>query len=66
MAFGGEREFLIGEIAELQRQQLNMHQEAKLHDWSPEQSALAFDTRFARIAWLMHELAKLDGGESGP
>jgi len=66
MAFRGEREFLIGEIAELQRQQLNMHQEAKLHDWTPKQSALAFDTKFARISWLMHELAKLDEGESEP
>jgi len=66
MAFRGEREFLIGEIANLQRQQLNMHQEAKLHDWTRKQSALAFDKRFGRIAWLIHELAKLDEGESQP
>lgn len=66
MAFQGEREILIGEIANLQRQQLNMYQEAKEQDWTAEQSGLAFDKRFARMAWLMQELAKLDEGESQP
>jgi hypothetical protein len=60
MAFRGEREYLVGKIAELQSRQLNMHQEATFHNWTPEQSALAFDKRFAHIVWLMRELTKLD------
>jgi hypothetical protein len=66
MAFRREREFRIAEIAKLQSQQLNMCQEAKQHEWTPEQSALAYDKRFARIAWLMRELTKLDEGETEP
>ena len=66
MAFREEREFLIGEIAALQTQQLNMHQQAKLHGWTHEQSALAFDKSLARMAWLMRELTKLDEGDSEP
>jgi hypothetical protein len=64
MAVRGKREYLIGKIAELQHQQLNAYQEADLHDWTPEQSTLAFDERFARIAWLMRELTELDDGKS--
>lgn len=63
MASRVHRESLINRIAELQRQQLTMDQEAKLQGWTRKQSVLAFDTRFAHIARLMRELTKLDEGE---
>lgn len=53
------RQSLINEIAELQHQQLIMHREAGLNSWNEEQ-ALAFDTRFARIASLWRELTALN------
>ena len=55
---------IIDEVIELQRQQMNTHQEANLHGWIPKQSTLASDKRFARIAWLMRELTKLDESET--
>jgi len=66
MAFRGEREFLINEIAQLQHEQLNTHQEARQQSWTREQSSLAFDTRLARLAALMRELTKLDEGGRVP
>lgn len=66
MAFRGEREFFIDEIAGLWRQQLNTTREAKLRGWTREQSALDYDTRLARITRLVRELAKLDEDQSEP
>ena len=64
MAFQQKRESLADEISRLQQQQLTANQDAKLSGLTPEALLRAFDTRFARIASLMHQLADLDELES--
>lgn len=63
MARRTDRQHLIDEVTRLQEQQLMTGQETALHRYTPEESFRAFDTRFNRIASLMHRLADLDEAE---